>query len=158
MNRFLRILILLVWLELGLVLLLVPWSDFWEINYFLYQYPGLRCSKNAFFRGAVSGLGVMNIFMALEEFRRRTNRCPPHLNLPRSPQIVCYVTDRKSLDSAACPHFELAREIRAAVAAGVDWVQIREKDLPARELLDARARGRSRQAQRKAAMLRSAYS
>jgi hypothetical protein len=73
MNRFLRILILLVWLELGLVLLLVPWSDFWEINYFLYQYPGLALFvKNAFFRGAVSGLGVMNIFIALEEFRRRT--------------------------------------------------------------------------------------
>jgi len=72
MNRFLRILIVLVWLELGLVLLLVPWSDFWEINYFLYQYPGFALFvKNAFFRGAVSGLGVMNIFMALEAFRRR---------------------------------------------------------------------------------------
>lgn len=73
MNRFLRVLIVLVWLELGLVLLLVPWSDFWEINYFLYQYPGFALFvKNAFFRGAVSGLGVMNIFMALEAFRRRT--------------------------------------------------------------------------------------
>ena len=73
MNRFLRILIVLVWLELGLVLLLVPWSDFWEINYFLYQYPGFALFvKNTFFRGAVSGLGVMNIFMALEAFRRRT--------------------------------------------------------------------------------------
>jgi hypothetical protein len=74
MNRFLRILILLAWLELGLVLLLVPWSDFWEINYFLYQYPGLALLiKNAFFRGAVSGLGLINIFMALEEFRHRTH-------------------------------------------------------------------------------------
>ena len=28
--------------------------------------------KNAFFRGAVSGLGVMNVLLALESFRRRT--------------------------------------------------------------------------------------
>jgi hypothetical protein len=73
MNRFLRILILLFWLELGLVLLLVPWSDFWEINFFLYQYPALALLvKNAFFRGAVSGLGLVDIFLALEAFRHRT--------------------------------------------------------------------------------------
>jgi hypothetical protein len=70
MNRFLRILILLFWLELGLVLLLVPWSDFWEINFFLYQYPALALLvKNAFFRGAVSGLGLVDIYLALEAFR-----------------------------------------------------------------------------------------
>lgn len=48
--------------------------------------------------------------------------------------IVCYVTDRKSLaegeSSAGVP-----AKIRVAIAAGVDWVQIREKDLPGRELL-----------------------
>ena len=41
MNRVLRVLIVLLWLELGLVLILVPWSDVWEVNYFLYQYPAL---------------------------------------------------------------------------------------------------------------------
>ena len=48
--------------------------------------------------------------------------------------IVCYVTDRKSLDSAD-PIRALADRIQAGAAAGADWVQIREKDLPARELL-----------------------
>ena len=73
MNRPLRILILLFWLELGLVLLLVPWSDFWEINFFLYQYPALALLvKNAFFRGAVSGLGLVDIYLALEAFRHGT--------------------------------------------------------------------------------------
>ena len=49
--------------------------------------------------------------------------------------IVCYVTERKSLDtSGAAPNVLV--KIRAAIAAGVDWVQIREKDLPARELLE----------------------
>jgi thiamine-phosphate pyrophosphorylase len=52
---------------------------------------------------------------------------------PKKP-LVCYVSHRKSLaagDSAKA----LLEKIRAAVAAGVDWVQIREKDLSGRELL-----------------------
>jgi thiamine-phosphate pyrophosphorylase len=52
---------------------------------------------------------------------------------PRKP-LVCYVTDRKSLGSAEPGEILLAK-IRAAVSASVDWVQVREKDLPARELL-----------------------
>jgi thiamine-phosphate pyrophosphorylase len=48
--------------------------------------------------------------------------------------IVCYVTDRKALGAADSAGSLLAK-IRAAVAAGVDWVQIRERDMPARELL-----------------------
>ena len=47
--------------------------------------------------------------------------------------IICYVTDRKALagDKSLSALLDV---IRAAAAAGVDWVQIREKDLPAREL------------------------
>ncbi len=48
--------------------------------------------------------------------------------------IVCYVTDRKAL-GAADPAGDLLAKIRAARAAGVDWVQIRERDMPTRELL-----------------------
>jgi thiamine-phosphate pyrophosphorylase len=48
--------------------------------------------------------------------------------------IVCYVTDRKALD-AADPAGNVLAKIRAATAVGVDWVQIRERDMPARELL-----------------------
>lgn len=56
------------------------------------------------------------------------------LHAPKSP-IVCYVTDRKSQgdgpDSAA-----VRKKIQMAIEAGADWVQIREKDLPGRELAD----------------------
>lgn len=48
--------------------------------------------------------------------------------------IVCYVTDRKGLaapDNCAA----LNSSIHRAIAAGVDWVQIREKDLPSRDML-----------------------
>jgi len=48
--------------------------------------------------------------------------------------IVCYVTDRKSLGAGEGGQGVLGK-IRAAAAAGVDWVQIREKDLSGRELL-----------------------
>jgi len=54
----------------------------------------------------------------------------------RNSPLLCYVTDRHSLrianpaDSLAA----LIQKIEEVVAAGIDWVQIREKDLPAREL------------------------
>jgi thiamine-phosphate pyrophosphorylase len=48
--------------------------------------------------------------------------------------IVCYVTDRKSLGEGDGGEGVLDK-IRAAAAAGVDWVQIREKDLCGRDLL-----------------------
>ena len=48
--------------------------------------------------------------------------------------IVCYVTGRKSLGEADSGEALLAR-IRAAAEAGVDWVQIREREISARELL-----------------------
>jgi hypothetical protein len=71
-SRFARVLFLLVWVELGLVLVLVPWSAFWEANYFLVRYPGIDLlARSPYLRGAISGLGVMNIFLALESFRRR---------------------------------------------------------------------------------------
>jgi len=52
--------------------------------------------------------------------------------------IVCYVTDRKSLNPAMAQAStsQILENIRGAVEASVDWVQIREKDLPARELLE----------------------
>jgi thiamine-phosphate pyrophosphorylase len=55
------------------------------------------------------------------------------LPAPKTP-IICYVTDRKSLAEGEAGAGVLGK-IRAAIAAGVDWVQIREKDLSGRELL-----------------------
>jgi thiamine-phosphate pyrophosphorylase len=54
--------------------------------------------------------------------------------LPRAP-ILCYVTDRKGLASADDNHIEaLLKRVAIAAAAGVDWIQIREKDLSGKEL------------------------
>jgi thiamine-phosphate pyrophosphorylase len=54
----------------------------------------------------------------------------------RNSPLLCYVTDRHALPIANPAHSlaALTQKIEEVVAAGIDWVQIREKDLPAREL------------------------
>ena len=54
----------------------------------------------------------------------------------RKRPLLCYVTDRRSLAlvQASGSVGALLRKIQAVIAAGVDWVQIREKDLPSKEL------------------------
>jgi len=54
----------------------------------------------------------------------------------RNSPLLCYVTDRHSLRIANPANSlpALIQKIEEVVAAGIDWVQIREKDLPAREL------------------------
>jgi len=62
---------------------------------------------------------------------------PPTLRRDPKP-ILCYVTDRRALVRArgGNPETALAGVIRRAVAAGVDSIQIREKDLGARALAE----------------------
>jgi hypothetical protein len=64
-------------LEAGLLLILIPWSAFWDRNYFADVVPGLRdFMTNNFVRGAVSGLGAVNLFAALSELTEIFTR--PH--------------------------------------------------------------------------------
>src|SRR5688500_13888090 len=52
-----RLLLVAYFIEVGLLLVLVPWSQFWERNYFLTAYPALHdIIRNNYVRGAVSGL------------------------------------------------------------------------------------------------------
>jgi thiamine-phosphate pyrophosphorylase len=49
--------------------------------------------------------------------------------------VLCYVTDRRILSGAASgkERDALAHKIETAAAAGVDWIQIREKDLSGKD-------------------------
>lgn len=55
-------------LEAGLLLILIPWSAFWDRNFFLEAVPALHgVMTNNFVRGAITGLGIVNVFAALGE-------------------------------------------------------------------------------------------
>jgi thiamine-phosphate pyrophosphorylase len=55
--------------------------------------------------------------------------------IDREIPILCYVTDRRSLlATAVATHSALVQKIAVVSGAGVDWVQIREKDLSGRQL------------------------
>ena len=57
-------------LLVGLVLLVAPWTSLWDSNWLLQPHPVVRdVLLNAFTRGAVSGLGIINILMALHDVR-----------------------------------------------------------------------------------------
>jgi hypothetical protein len=66
---------------MGLLLVLVPWSAFWDRNYFADVVPFLRdVLSNNYVRGAVMGLGLINVWAALSElsdiFHGRTRDDP----------------------------------------------------------------------------------
>jgi hypothetical protein len=72
MNRVLRVLVIVLCFELGVLLMLVPWSLLWERNYFLNRYPALiPYAMNSSVRGAISGLGVLDIILAAGLIRPR---------------------------------------------------------------------------------------
>jgi hypothetical protein len=65
-----RLLLIIFFFEVGLVLAIVPWSMYWERNYFVALVPMLQVVvTNYFFRGAVSGLGLVNLAAAVFELR-----------------------------------------------------------------------------------------
>ena len=65
MSRVYRALLVVLALEMGAMLLYLPWSGYWEQNYFLNHFPSLLpVVLHPVFRGVVSGIGVLDILMA----------------------------------------------------------------------------------------------
>ena len=66
MAAFLSILSSLV---VGIALMVAPWwTELWDSNWLLQLWPGARSIVlSGFTRGAVSGLGLVNILLALHE-------------------------------------------------------------------------------------------
>ena len=63
-----RLIYVAYFLEVGLLLVLVPWTTFWERNYFAVATPLLHdFVRNHFVRCAVSGLGVVNLLMGFKD-------------------------------------------------------------------------------------------
>jgi hypothetical protein len=58
----------LICLELGIALVVLPWTRVWTENNLLLGYPTIRFwAANTFVRGAFSGLGLIDIFLGIWE-------------------------------------------------------------------------------------------
>jgi hypothetical protein len=67
MQRLRSVLWVLILFEFGVVLVLLPWLQIWESNYILAQFPALRpYVLHPALRGAISGLGTLDILLAIE--------------------------------------------------------------------------------------------
>ena len=68
MARLEVIVRILVRLYLGLLVTALPWLTFWtQNNLFTYDVTVLTLASSGFVRGMVSGLGLLNIFLAIME-------------------------------------------------------------------------------------------
>jgi len=72
-----RLLIVALLIEAGLLLIVIPWSAYWERNYFAQMSPLINAIvANNYIRGAITGLGAVNLLAALADLavlvRRRT--------------------------------------------------------------------------------------
>ena len=66
--RLLEWIFILYSLDVGILLLCLPWQKFWENNYLLYLYPPIRpLIANYFFKGFVMGLGIVNILIGIND-------------------------------------------------------------------------------------------
>jgi hypothetical protein len=75
MRRLLTIIYIVFCSELGIFLFILPWASLWGRNYFIDHYPLISdLSRNYFLRGAVSGLGLADIWLAVYEIQRFLHR------------------------------------------------------------------------------------
>jgi hypothetical protein len=66
-----RLLFAAYFFEVGLLLVIVPWSSFWDRNVLLEGLPLLyEWTRSPYVRGAVSGFGVVNMAAGLVEVAR----------------------------------------------------------------------------------------
>jgi hypothetical protein len=55
-------------IELGMILVVLPWSDLWTRNTFLMGFPTAKMVvDHGFFRGVVTGLGLINIWIGISD-------------------------------------------------------------------------------------------
>ena len=77
------LLFILVCFEVGVFLLIFPWMEYWDHNWLASVAPWMRdVWDSAYFRGAVSGLGLVNIYIALAEIARFRRPRPDRLKVP----------------------------------------------------------------------------
>jgi hypothetical protein len=70
-HKFSALLFIVFCLELGMFLVIFPWTDAWDTNFFAALVPEWHhWWTNAYMRGAVSGVGILNLYIAFGEIFR----------------------------------------------------------------------------------------
>lgn len=77
--RVMSVLFIIFCLELGLFLLIYPWTEWWSANYFAWAAKNNvqhwnELWNNTYVRGAISGIGAVNLWIALAEVFRLFSR------------------------------------------------------------------------------------
>jgi hypothetical protein len=81
-----RLILVALFLEIGFLLLVIPWSSFWDRNYFAQALPAVQgIMMNNYVRGAISGLGVVNVYLGLAELISVITSRPSPPSSPFSP-------------------------------------------------------------------------
>ena len=63
-----RFIIIALFFEVGVVLVVVPWVPYWRQNFFIDSRPYIEdILTNDFVKGAISGLGLVNLFAGIAE-------------------------------------------------------------------------------------------
>jgi hypothetical protein len=71
-RRILGICLVIFAFELGLFLLIFPWLPNWDVNWIpLHSRILSEVWMNQYFRGALSGLGLLNMYVAAIEAGRQ---------------------------------------------------------------------------------------
>ena len=75
LQRVFVVVYVLFCIELGLVLIVLPWTRFWFSDGWMAQWPAFQhLMQLGFVRGAVSGLGLLDIWLGVLEAVRYRDR------------------------------------------------------------------------------------
>jgi hypothetical protein len=76
-------------LEAGLILLVAPWSRFWDRNFFAAAVPILdSVLASPYARGAVSGVGLITLLAGIADLGAAfASRRPTASAAPQSPEL-----------------------------------------------------------------------
>ena len=70
-HKMSAVLLITFCMEIGFFLVIFPWTEFWEANYFSSLVPEWRHHwDNMYVRGGISGLGVINLWISFAEIFR----------------------------------------------------------------------------------------
>jgi hypothetical protein len=70
-HKMSAVLLITFCMEIGFFLVIFPWTPYWDENYFSSMIPEWRRHwDNMYVRGAVSGLGVVNLWISFVEIFR----------------------------------------------------------------------------------------